>query len=105
MGRFKVGDTKERKFAWGKVIFNDKYRITVETSTMTVIFHRFGAPRGHYGEAWSRFRQELMRRDFNNIYEVYRYANRFDITHFVKGVRLASRNDGGVQQNKTKKGV
>ena len=97
MGRFKVGQQSEREFAWGKVIFNDIYHITVETSTMTIIFHRYGAPKGHYAESWSRFRKEMMRRNLKDIYEIYRYANRFEITHFVKGTRLAQRSDEKVK--------
>ena len=77
MGRFKVGTINERTFAWGKVIFNDIYHITTES--------------------WSRFRQELMRRDLESIYEVYRYANRFEVTSFVKGVSLAHRSDEKVK--------
>lgn len=97
MGRFKVGSISERTFKWGKVIFNDTYHITVETPTITAIFHRYGAPKGHYTESWSRFRQELMRRDLESIYEVYRYANRFEVTSFVKGVGLAHRSDEKVK--------
>lgn len=97
MGRFKVGNITERKFAWGKVVFNDIYHITVETPSLIAIFHRYGAPKGHYGESWSRFRQEMMRRDLENLYEVYRYANRFEITHFVKGVDLVQRSDEKVK--------
>lgn len=97
MGRFKVGSISERTFKWGKVIFNDTYHITVETPTITAIFHRYGAPKGHYTESWSRFRQELMRRDLESIYEVYRYANRFEVTSFVKGVSLAHRSDEKVK--------
>ena len=97
MGRFKVGTTNERKFAWGKVIFNDIYHITVETNTITAVFHRYGAPKGHYTESWSRFRKELMRRDLEDIYEVYKYANRFEITHYCKGVKLSSRSDEKVK--------
>ena len=102
MGRFKVGNISERTFTWGKVIFNDIYHITVETPSITAIFHRYGAPKGHYTESWSRFRQELMRRDLEDIYEIYKYANRFDITHFVKGARLAQRSDEKVKQERSK---
>ena len=97
MGRFNVETITIRKFSWGKITFDDKYHVTVETPTITAIFHRYGAPRGHYTGSWSRFRQELMRRDLEDIYEVYKYANRFEITHYVKGVRLAQRSDSGVK--------
>lgn len=97
MGRFKAGTINERKFTWGKVIFSDIYHITVETPSVTAIFHRYGAPKGHYTESWSRFRKELMRRDLEDIYEIYRYANRFDITHFVKEARLFSGGDAKVK--------
>ena len=87
-GRFESGLDKEHKFAWGS-IFSNKYYITVITPSFTVIFHRWGAPRGHYTKCWRLFRQELLRRKINSIYDVYRYANKYDITHFVKHTKRA----------------
>ena len=92
MGRFESGPIKERKLKWGTIKFNDKYHLTVITPETTVIFHRYGTPDGYY-KLWERFRKEMKRADLSNKYDVYKYANRFDVTHYVKEVRLASRND------------
>ena len=91
MSRFEVGNLKERKLAWGKIMFTNKYYVTVETPTLTILFHRYGAPKGHY-KSWSYFRQALMVRKLNDIYDVYKYANKFDIIHFVKETRLAGQH-------------
>ena len=89
MGRFEGNCVSSRKLEWGEIIFSDKYHITVVTPTITAVFHRYGAPIGNYSSSWKRFRQELLRRDLKTLYDVYKYANRFEITHFVYGARLA----------------
>lgn len=86
---FEVGSARERKLAWGKIMFTDKYHIIVETPTLTIVFHRYGAPKGHY-RLWSKFRQSLIYRDLKDIYDVYKYANRFEVIHFVKRASLDS---------------
>lgn len=72
-----------REFEWGKLFFK-KQNITAETPTTTTVFHRYGAPRGNYKESWSKFRQELTRRPLKSIFDVYKYAERYDVEHFVK---------------------
>ena len=93
MSRFEVGSIKERKLAWGKIIFSNKYHITVQTPTMTIIFHRYGAPRGQY-YLWSNFKQALSSRKLEDIYDIYKYANRFDIIHYVKEVHNSRSKNG-----------
>ena len=96
MGRFEPGPIKERKLKWGTIKFNDKYHLTVITPDTTIIFHRYGAPEGYY-KLWERFRKEMKRAELTSKYDVYKYANRFDVAHYVKEVRLASRNDGKIK--------
>lgn len=91
MRRFEVGNTRERELPWGKIMFTNKYYITVETPTLTILFHRYGAPKGHY-RLWSYFRQALMSRELEDIYDVYKYANKFDVLHFVKETRLVEKH-------------
>ena len=93
MGRFKSGQITERKLEWGSIIFNDKYHITVKTSFCTAVFHRYGAPQGYYTKYWKLFRQELLRRKLNSVYDVYRYANKFEVTSYVKHTGVVSRDD------------
>ena len=91
---------KERKLAWGRIVFNDKYHITVESPPYIIIFHRYGAPRGNYGTSWRLFRQEIRRRRLESIYDVYRYAEKYDVTHYVKRVRVAQRSDRSIELGK-----
>lgn len=93
MGRFKSGQITERKLEWGSITFNDKYHITVKTSFYTAIFHRYGAPQGYYSKYWKLFRQELLRRKLNSVYDVYRYANKFEVTSYIKHTGVAQRDD------------
>lgn len=93
VGRFEVGTTKEREFAWGKVTFDSIYHITVETSSMTVIFHRYGTSKGYYTNSWTKFRRALLKRDIQSIYGVYKYADRFDVAHYVKEMKLVGGHD------------
>ena len=72
-----------REFDWGRLLFK-RQNITAETPTTTTVFHRYGAPRGNYKESWSKFRQELTRRPLKSIFDVYKYAERYDVEHFVK---------------------
>ena len=76
-----------RVFSWGKIIFK-RQTIVAETPTSTTVFHRFGAPRGNYKESWVRFRQELIRRDLKSIFDVYKYAERYEVESFAKGTTL-----------------
>ena len=80
-----------REFDWGRLLFK-RQNITAETPTTTTIFHRYGAPRGNYKESWSKFRQELTRRPLKSIFDVYKYAERYDVEHFVKAT---NRNEEG----------
>lgn len=82
-GRFENKKT-ERNLPWGRIIFSSREHITVETEYTTVIFHRFFAPKGHYSQCWKPFRQEITRRRLDSIYDVYRYAERYEITYFTK---------------------
>ena len=93
MGRFKSDTIKERELAWGRITFNNKYCITVETQFCTAIFHRYGAPQGYYTKYWKLFRQELLRRKLNSVYDVYRYANKFEVTSYIKHTGVAPRDD------------
>lgn len=92
-GRFESNLDKEHKFAWGSIVFSNKYHITVITPLYTVIFHRWGAPRGHYTKCWRLFRQELLRRNIESIYDIYKYADKYDITHFVSYTKVGLGND------------
>jgi hypothetical protein len=102
VGRFESGLITERKFAWGSIVFSSKYHITVITPFCTAVFHRWGAPHGHYTKSWRLFRQELLRRNLTNIYDVYKYANRYDITHFVKGTGVDLRSDETIKSEEEK---
>ncbi len=86
--RFEAKGTRKRRLDWGEIIFTNKFCITVKTSQYTIIFHRYGAPSGHYMKEWRAFRRELIRRKLPSLYDVYRYANNYEITHYVKGVSL-----------------
>ena len=97
MGRFKSDTIKERELAWGRITFNNKYCITVETSFCTTVFHRYGAPQGYYMKHWRLFRQCLLQRKLDSIYDVYRYANRFEVTSYVKNAGVAPRNGGKIK--------
>lgn len=83
-----------REFNWGKIIFK-RQTIVAETPSTTTIFHRYGAPRGNYKESWSRFRQELTRRTLNSIFDVYKYAERYEVEHFVKNTKSEEGGDSG----------
>ena len=93
MASFEAEKIRERKLVWGRIIFSSKSHITVITPQYTIIFHQFGAPANHYYTAWRLFRQELTRRKLESLYDVYKYANRYDITHFVKGSSLDRGSD------------
>ena len=95
MGRFEAKHLKIREFNWGRIIFNDKFHLTVQTPRYHIIFHRYGAPHGDYTKSWRLFRQQLLRRKLPNFYDVYKYANHYDIASFVQGV--ASGNDSRLQ--------
>ena len=99
MGRFKAGSQKERKLNWGKVIFSSAYTVIVETPTMTVVFHRYGAPSGYY-RIWEDFRKEMKRANLQSIFDVYKYANRFGVTSYIKETRLPTRGDGRIKSKK-----
>ncbi len=92
MGRFKSKIT-ERKLTWGTIIFSSNYHITVITPSFTAIFHRFGTEKGDYSRSWQRFRKELTRRKLNTVYDVYKYANYYEVTHFVKGTGVDRGSD------------
>lgn len=96
MGRFKAKMT-ERRFAWGTIIFSSNYHVTVITPSFTAIFHRFGTEKGEYGKSWQRFRKELTRRKLNSVYDVYKYANYYEVTHFVKGIGVDRGSDGHIK--------
>lgn len=83
-----------RDFSWGKIIFK-RQTIVAETPSTTTVFHRYGAPRGNYKESWSRFRQELTRRTLNSIFDVYKYAERYEVEHFVKNTKSEEGGDSG----------
>lgn len=93
MKHFETNKIRRRKLAWGEIIFTSKFCITVETSQYTIIFHRYGAPSGHYCKEWQAFRRELIRRNLPSLYDVYRYANYYEITNFVKGSSLDRGNN------------
>ena len=88
MTQFEIKKIRERKFDWGRIIFSSRHHITVETPQYTIIFHQFSAPAQSYYKEWRVFRQELTRRNLESLYDVYKYANRYSISHFVKGVSL-----------------
>ncbi|MBR0431228.1 hypothetical protein IJJ05_02990 [Candidatus Saccharibacteria bacterium] len=96
MGRFKSKIT-ERRFTWGTIIFSSNYHITVITPSFTAIFHRFGTEKGDYKKSWQPFRKELTRRRLNSVYDVYKYANYYEVTHFVKGTWVDRGSDGHIK--------
>lgn len=87
----------ERILPWGKIIFSSTHHITVVTPTFTAIFHRFGAEKGNWTNSWQHFRKELTRRKLNSVYDVYKYANHYEVTHFVKGTGVDLRSDRPVK--------
>ena len=91
MGNFEAGRQKERRLEWGVIEFSSKDHITVTTSSMVVVFHRFGTPKGYYTKQWGPFRREIKRGKLKSIYDVYRYANNYDIAYFVKRYSLGDR--------------
>lgn len=84
MGRFEAKSVKIRKLSWGDIVFRDGYCIEVITPDTTVIFHRYYAQKGNYSGSWADFRRELMRRKLETVYDVYKYADKFEITHNAK---------------------
>ena len=96
MGRFKAKMT-ERRFTWGTIIFSSNYHITVITPSFTAIFHRFGTEKGDYKKSWQPFRKELTRRRLNSVYDVYKYANYYEVAHFVKGTGVDRGSDGHIK--------
>lgn len=96
MGRFKPKIT-ERKFAWGTIIFSSNYHITVETPSFVAVFHRFGTEKGDYKRSWQPFRRELTRRKLSSVYDVYKIANYYEVTHFVKGSEVDRGSDGRIK--------
>lgn len=87
----KSSPVTHREFSWGKIIFSSKKHITVETPTVTIVFHNFGAPKKDYGRSWRLFRQELRRKNLQGLNDVYKYANHFEILHYTKNYRLKGR--------------
>ena len=97
-----IKETAEiREFDWGRIIFK-RQTIAAETPSTTTIFHRFGAPRGNYKESWSLFRQELLRRKINSIFDVYKYAERYEVEHFVKNTRSDEKGGANGHNDKAK---
>lgn len=88
MGRYSANTIEKRSLKWGYITFGHKQRILVDTPEMTIVFHRYGAPRGHYVNSWIKFHQALKSRKLESIYDVYKYADRYDISHFVKSYHL-----------------
>ena len=88
MRHFETPEIRRRKLSWGEIVFSSKFHITVNTPDYTIVFHRYGAPAGHYTKEWQAFRIELIRRKLPTIYDVYKKANYYEITHFIKEVHL-----------------
>lgn len=93
MGRIKPGRISKRGFSWGTIEFVDKWRIMVEAEGLSIIFHRYGMPKSFYKNNWEKFRAELMRTNLKNLYDVYKYANRYEITHYVSTVKIRRSTD------------
>ena len=87
--------TKKRCLDWGTITFNDKHHIIVNTPEITVVFHRYGAPKGNYEASWRRFRERLVRAPLCDIYAVHKYACKYDVAYYVKEFRAKPRRAHG----------
>lgn len=84
MGRFKAKKVTIREFDDIIIVFEngDTIWMLPKHSTPNVIFHRWFAPRGSYGNSWHGFRKRLYEAKNADIGYCHRMADRFGVqTH------------------------
>ena len=81
----------ERIFTWGRVEFSSKDSITVTTPEYKIVFSYFKGQKGRYYKSWRPFRQEIKRRNLKSLYDIHRYAERYDIDYYVKETSIGKR--------------
>lgn len=81
MGRFQAEETIVRELRDIEIVFWDSQSIYVyeRRSGRWVIFHRWFAPRGSYGEYWGDFRRKMLRYRGLDMAGCRRLAERYGV--------------------------